>query len=346
MRSLSSQKIRRSLAAIAIASSALASAVSADINMAGEWNVQAFGSGTTYQIVQNGSSLGALSNHNLYYWQGSIDVATGVYTLTASLDTVWLTRFCGTLNATVTADGNSFSGTFSSAPYVCSPQSCVCGEPEVVPVIGSRSDSPFCGNGTVESDEACDDGNAGGGDCCSSTCRFEAAGSACAADTSPCTADVCDAAGMCLPGLLRTCPLASRQATITVKGNGAQTRVRATWKDASGATVTFGQPTSYTTLRLCVFSGSTLVLDAAAPAGACGTLPCWSEIAQGYKYRGPSGAPDRLTRIALRHLGNDRSLLDVKWRGSTLALLAAPTPPLHAQILASDFAGTRCWDVE
>lgn len=38
-------------------------------------------------------------------------------------------------------------------------------------------DVPSCGNGVVQGGEACDDGNQGSGDCCSSTCTVEPAGS-------------------------------------------------------------------------------------------------------------------------------------------------------------------------
>jgi cysteine-rich repeat protein len=54
-----------------------------------------------------------------------------------------------------------------------------------------------CGNNVKEPNEDCDDGNTLDGDCCSSTCTFEVAGSACAPDTDPCTNDVCDGAGNC-----------------------------------------------------------------------------------------------------------------------------------------------------
>ena len=54
-----------------------------------------------------------------------------------------------------------------------------------------------CGNGFVESGEACDDGNVINGDCCSSTCAFEPSGSPCTDDGRTCTVDQCNAAGIC-----------------------------------------------------------------------------------------------------------------------------------------------------
>ena len=60
--------------------------------------------------------------------------------------------------------------------------------------------TPLCGNGILTADEDCDDGNTLDGDCCSSSCQFEAAGSACE-DGLFCTgADACDGAGVCTAG--------------------------------------------------------------------------------------------------------------------------------------------------
>ena len=58
-----------------------------------------------------------------------------------------------------------------------------------------------CGDGTLDSPgEQCDDGNAVGGDCCSSACLFEADGSPCnVTDLCYAAADAtCDEAGQCI----------------------------------------------------------------------------------------------------------------------------------------------------
>ena len=54
-----------------------------------------------------------------------------------------------------------------------------------------------CGDGTVDPGEQCDDGNTLNGDCCSSTCQWEAAGSPCGSDGFRCTVDACDGGGTC-----------------------------------------------------------------------------------------------------------------------------------------------------
>lgn len=53
-----------------------------------------------------------------------------------------------------------------------------------------------CGNGVLDPGEACDDGNAVSGDCCSATCEAEPP-APCASDGNDCTTDVCDGAGLC-----------------------------------------------------------------------------------------------------------------------------------------------------
>ena len=56
----------------------------------------------------------------------------------------------------------------------------------------------FCGDGVVDPREQCDDGNKTNGDCCSSTCTVEAAGSVCTDDSNHCTDDRCNANATCM----------------------------------------------------------------------------------------------------------------------------------------------------
>lgn len=55
-----------------------------------------------------------------------------------------------------------------------------------------------CGNGIVELTEQCDDSNTLDGDCCSSACQYDGAGTACTSDGNVCTDDECNGAGVCL----------------------------------------------------------------------------------------------------------------------------------------------------
>jgi cysteine-rich repeat protein len=55
----------------------------------------------------------------------------------------------------------------------------------------------LCGNGNVDPGEQCDDGNTANGDCCSSTCHFEAANSPCNDFNTCTTGERCNAFGVC-----------------------------------------------------------------------------------------------------------------------------------------------------
>lgn len=64
-------------------------------------------------------------------------------------------------------------------------------------ILFARMAWAVCGDGVPDPGEDCDDGNLAGGDCCSPTCTFEAAGSPCPDDGNPCSLDECDANGTC-----------------------------------------------------------------------------------------------------------------------------------------------------
>jgi hypothetical protein len=57
-----------------------------------------------------------------------------------------------------------------------------------------------CGNGRLEGGEQCDDGNLANGDCCSATCQFESAGSACNDGLFCTTGTTCNGTGACAGG--------------------------------------------------------------------------------------------------------------------------------------------------
>jgi len=58
----------------------------------------------------------------------------------------------------------------------------------------------FCGDAILQEGEDCDDGNTLDGDCCSTACTFEAAGTICGVTDACTTPATCDGAGQCVPG--------------------------------------------------------------------------------------------------------------------------------------------------
>ncbi|TFH23091.1 MAG: hypothetical protein E4H03_06975, partial [Myxococcales bacterium] len=82
----------------------------------------------------------------------------------------------------------------------------------VVKVAGATGDDVICGDGIVSSGEDCEDGNTQDGDCCSSTCQFEAATTVCRG-----AAGVCDVAETCT-GASATCP-ADAKSTAECRGS-------------------------------------------------------------------------------------------------------------------------------
>jgi cysteine-rich repeat protein len=67
----------------------------------------------------------------------------------------------------------------------------------LVTVPAHAQETGVCGDGILDALEECDDGNLLDGDCCSSACLFEPAGTPCEDDGNPCTIDACDGAGVC-----------------------------------------------------------------------------------------------------------------------------------------------------
>src|SRR5262249_4243022 len=125
-------------------------------------------------------------------YSGTIDASSGALTL--SIPNVSGCAAPTVITATAAPDGLTFSGTFTAEQHACSfgCMCCFC-----LDASGGITAERLCGNGVPDPGEQCDDGNGTDGDCCSSTCQFEAAGSPCSDDGDPCTTNTCDGSGGC-----------------------------------------------------------------------------------------------------------------------------------------------------
>jgi photosystem II stability/assembly factor-like uncharacterized protein len=214
--------------------------------------------------------------------------------------------------------------------------------------------TPTCGDGAVAGCEQCDDGPANGtsASCCSATCTFVPAGTACDGDASLCTSDVCNATGSC------THPAAPDATCATPATRGGVLKIvnripvgvdRVKFKWSKGPAVPlgdFGAPNGATTYELCVYdttpSGPTLAYRG-RPQPPCTMSPCWKQLSAGWKFKS-SGGPDGISDVLLRAGSTvGKARIQVKAKGDPLAL---PTPPLAkspsvvAQLRTSDGA---CW---
>ena len=111
----------------------------------------------------------------------------------ACLPTDCLTDAAGRTSFTWMGDGGP--GTDTVLAFVDANESGA-PDPEELQATATKTWKVPCGNGVVDAGEACDDGNAAGGDCCAANCTLEADGSACDDADASTSGDVCTA-GAC-----------------------------------------------------------------------------------------------------------------------------------------------------
>jgi uncharacterized delta-60 repeat protein len=199
-----------------------------------------------------------------------------------------------------------------------------------------------CGDGVLDPNEACDDGNLSSGDCCSRQCGFDPAGTRCAGSGDLCTNDVCDAGGACLAGavgpasgcLQGTQPGSS---SLLLKDASAPSGDLVTWEWRKGNTIpaaALGDPVTTTDYALCVYeeSGPTQLTKLDAPAGGlCGSsaAPCWKALgnppgSKGYRYHDGLRASDGLDKLTLKPGIAPRPQVALTGKGPSLTLPGLP----------------------
>jgi cysteine-rich repeat protein len=164
-----------------------------------------------------------------------------------------------------------------------------------------------CGNGVLAAGEHCDDGNLADGDGCSATCRFE-----------------------CPPSPSSTCftpPLRGSRLRLTQDRSIFETGNKLMWKwRGTGSTVAdFGDPRTSTAYTLCVYDGSGLRMNVAAPAGqTCAGSACWSAVGtSGFVYDDREGTPSGLTNVRLVRSASGITQIAITGRGYDLDLPVA-----------------------
>jgi cysteine-rich repeat protein len=204
-----------------------------------------------------------------------------------------------------------------------------------------------CGDGIVTSPtEQCDDGNTANGDCCSSTCQFEANGSPCADDNNRCNFDeTCDGAGECVSATvpLTTCRTAKKSILI-YKNKSPDTKDKLIWKWLKGQSTTFaefGTPTAATEYTLCLYAGTAALGDATILPSATN----WKVTGgnKGYKFKDKSGTPDGITKAILKASASNKSKVIVKGKGANLPDLAGPPFGLPVTVQLVNSANQVCF---
>ena len=223
--------------------------------------------------------------------------------------------------------------------------------------IGAYEATAPCGNGVLDAGEECDDGNPFDGDCCSSTCRLDPAGTPCGEDGDLCTIDRCDGAGTCVHAARprNDCrgPAKPQKTNLLIRDALNDKRDLFQWSWTGGrdtSTVDFGDPLTTTGYALCVYDqagAAQPLLRAAVPGGGtCAGAPCWEALDEGFRYRDPTLALEGIETIDLT--GGERtgqSSLLVRARGPVFVPPALPLTPTVTVQLTNAESGV-CWDAD
>jgi cysteine-rich repeat protein len=180
-----------------------------------------------------------------------------------------------------------------------------------------------CGDGVLERDETCDDGNTLAGDGCAPDCRFE-----------PCRA--LPASGCRATG--------SANASLKVT-NHVSRQLEWKWGRGIADRAEFGDPTrSGDDYHLCVYDAGRLVSSTAIPAGGiCGARPCWDATAAGFEFREKLRRPKSALRLLLKASAPGKSRLHFRARDAAVHMPTLPASgPLVVQL--QRVADPQCWE--
>jgi len=216
------------------------------------------------------------------------------------------------------------------------------------------ADCGVCGNGDLEGDEECDDGNVVSGDCCDATCHLEPEGSPCDDDDDDlCTNGVCDGDGECdseeTPVAGCHEPVRTGRASLVMRDLADDPKDLLDWRWRGGSgTADFGKPIATTTYALCVYDDTGLLASVTLPGGdQCEAHPCWTVKPDGFNFRDRARAPDGAAQVTLRqsrHSGRARIRFKAEGKNLELPDLSALDSPLTVQLRRSD--SPVCWSAQ
>jgi cysteine-rich repeat protein len=236
-----------------------------------------------------------------------------------------------------------------------------------------------CGNGVIDSGEACDDGNIADGDCCSSTCAVTNEGGSCddanvctdtdtcssgvcagspvtdgspCDDDNPCTSDACQS-GACVgtPSPASLCKLPpSLKGQLVMKDKTPDKGDQVVWKWTKGADTSLaelGDPVNTDDYFFCVYgAGPTLLFSARMPVGGtCHGVACWKAVSTtGFQYKDKDRTPDGAEKLSLKSGTGGAAKASFKGKAELLNMptLGAFPLPVRAQLRRS--GGSTCWE--
>jgi cysteine-rich repeat protein len=240
----------------------------------------------------------------------------------------------------------------------------------------------FCGDDYYNpfGGEQCDDGNVENGDCCSSTCQYEAANSSCE-DGLFCTIqDTCNATGTCITGVPNTCadtdvctqdacdeelaacinaeaPRANESCMVApntklqIKNATVAKRDKLAWQWNAGdgfLPAEIGTPQLVTGYTLCVYDTTATTSSLGASIDIAPSEELWtSKDPSVFQYKDKLGSSDGVTKVQIRAGEAGETKVKVGAAGANLALPA----PIGASYFRQDPSvvvqlingANRCW---
>ena len=240
----------------------------------------------------------------------------------------------------------------------------------------------FCGDDLVNplAGEQCDDGNDVNGDCCSSTCRYEATDSPCE-DGQFCTLDDrCDGTGTCLTGMPNTCAdtdactadscdeemavcvnaQTPRDPTTCLVAPSTKFRItnspkagkdKLSWQWGRGDAflqADLGTPGAGTGYTLCVYDETATLSSLKASIDIAPSATLWeSKDPSGLQYKDKAGTSEGVRKAQLRTGDAGKTAVKVGAGGASLVLPAPAGASFFSQdpnVVVQLVNGTgKCW---